>query len=154
MKLKWLGRFAVAVVVSLVLMQVVPYGRQHANPPVTAEPTWPPGAHALAVRACFDCHSNETKWPWYSHVAPVSWLVFRDTMAGRRQLNFSEWDKPQREADEAAKEVREGEMPMAIYLPLHHDARLTAAERTTLSDALEVISRSAISDPDRKRADR
>ncbi|MCU0694908.1 MAG: heme-binding domain-containing protein [Myxococcaceae bacterium] len=147
MKLVWVGRVALGLVGVVLLLQVVPYGREHTNPPVTGEPQWPPGAHALAERACFDCHSNETKWPWYSSIAPVSWLVFRDTMEGRRQLNFSEWDKPQREAREAANEVREGEMPMALYLPLHHDAVLSAAERQVLIDALETIGRTAGSTP-------
>ncbi len=154
MKTTWLGRGALVLVAALLLIQLVPYGRQHTNPPVTAEPTWPPGARAVAVRACFDCHSNETKWPWYSHVAPVSWLVVRDTMEGRRQLNFSEWDMPQREAHEAAKEVREGEMPMAIYLPLHHDAKLSVAERTALIEALEVVGRTAIRTPSSERSAR
>jgi hypothetical protein len=154
MKMTWLGRAALAVVGGLVLIQLVPYGRQHTNPPVTAEPPWPPGARTVAARACFDCHSNETNWPWYSHVAPVSWLVFRDTMEGRRQLNFSEWDKPQREADEAANEVREGEMPLAIYLPLHHDAKLSPAERAALIEALEVVGRTAIRSPSSERSAR
>ncbi len=154
MKTTWLGRGALAVVGVLVLIQLVPYGRQHSNPPVTAEPTWPPGVHTVAVRACFDCHSNETKWPWYSNVAPVSWLIFRDTMEGRLRLNFSEWDKPQRGADEAAKEVREGEMPLAIYLPLHHDAKLSPAERTALIAGLEVIGRTALRAPSSERSAR
>ena len=66
---------------------------------------------ALAQRACFDCHSNETKWPWYSTIAPVSWLVQRDVEEGRRGLNFSEWGRPHKEANEAASSVEKGEMP-------------------------------------------
>lgn len=119
-------------------IQLVPYGRNHTNPPVTGEPQWDsPATRELAKRACFDCHSNETVWPWYSHVAPVSWLVQRDTDEGRRKLNFSEWNKPQKEADEAAKSVREGEMPMWIYLPTHPEARLTDAEKQALINGLE-----------------
>jgi len=148
---RWLKRIAKILGVLVVLfglMQLVPCGRTHSNPSRRVEPDWDSSrTRELVVRACFDCHSNETKWPWYSHVAPVSWLVFRDTMEGRRQVNFSEWDRPQREAHEAAKEVREGEMPMAIYLPLHHDAKLSAAERTTLIDALEVVGGTAIRSP-------
>lgn len=128
-----LGALALAAVA-----QVVPYGRSHTNPPVTGEPPWDsPATRELAKRACFDCHSNETVWPWYSHVAPVSWLVQRDTDEGRRKLNFSEWNKPQKEADEAAKAVREGEMPMWIYLPTHPEARLTDAEKQALIQGLE-----------------
>ncbi len=74
------------------LIQLVPYGRNHTNPPVLQEPNWDsPQTRALAQRACFDCHSNETEWPWYSHVAPVSWLVQRDVEEGREKVNFSTW---------------------------------------------------------------
>ena len=74
------------------LIQLIPYGRDHTNPAVVAEPAWDlPETRALAVRACFDCHSNETIWPWYSNVAPISWLVQRDVDEGREKLNFSEW---------------------------------------------------------------
>jgi hypothetical protein len=68
------------------LIQAVPYGRAHSNPPVVSEPAWDsPRARELAVRACFDCHSNETVWPWYSNIAPVSWLIQSDVAgAGRR----------------------------------------------------------------------
>jgi hypothetical protein len=128
-----LGALALAAVA-----QVVPYGRSHTNPPVTGEPPWDsPATRELAKRACFDCHSNETAWPWYSHVAPISWLVQRDVDEGRRKLNFSQWDKPQKEADEAAKAVREGEMPLWIYLPTHPEARLTDAEKQALINGLE-----------------
>ncbi len=128
-----LGAVALAAAI-----QLVPYGRDHSNPPVTSEPQWDSTAtRDLAKRACFDCHSNETVWPWYSHVAPVSWLLQRDVDEGRSKLNFSEWDKPQKEADEAAKEVREGEMPPWFYLPTHPEARLTDAEKQALIAGLE-----------------
>ena len=66
------------------LMQFVPYGRNHSNPPVISEPHWDsPQTRELAVDACFDCHSNETNWPWYSNIAPVSWMVQRHTDEGR-----------------------------------------------------------------------
>jgi hypothetical protein len=117
----------------LVVIQLVPYGRSHTNPPVTAEPTWDrPETRDLARRACFDCHSNETSWPWYANIAPASWLAQRHVTEGRRALNFSEWDRPQREAREAAESVREGEMPTRDYLLIHPEARLDPAERLTL----------------------
>lgn len=128
-----LGLLALAAVI-----QLVPFGRDHTNPPVTGEPAWDsPATRELAKRTCFDCHSNETEWPWYSNVAPVSWLVQRDVNEGREKLNFSEWDRPQKHADEAAKEVREGEMPMWIYLPTHPEARLTDTEKQQLIAGLE-----------------
>ena len=77
----------------LLLIQLVPYGRNHTNPPIVKEPDWDqPRTRELAVRACFDCHSNETHWPWYSHVAPVSWLLQWDIDEGRGVVDFSESD--------------------------------------------------------------
>ncbi len=119
------------------VMQLVPYGRDHTNPRVSSEPAWDrPATRALAVRACFDCHSNETQWPWYSNVAPVSWLVQRDVDVGRRRVNFSEWDRPYKEAGESAESVLDGEMPPIIYLPLHASANLSAEEKRSLADGL------------------
>lgn len=127
----------IAPIVLLLLIQLVPFGRDHTNPPVSAEPTWDsPRTRELASRACFDCHSNETTWPWYANVAPVSWLVAHDVDEGRSKLNFSEWDKPQREWHEAAEEVEDGEMPMAIYVLLHSEASLTDDETRELIDGL------------------
>jgi hypothetical protein len=116
-----------------VAIQLVPYGRAHTNPPVREEPAWDPiPARELAVRACFDCHSNQTRWPWYSNVAPVSWLVQHDVDEGRRTLNFSEWDRPQKEARKSATEVQKGKMP-PWYYPW---ARLSPAERGDLIHTL------------------
>lgn len=135
-------RLILAVVVLLAFLllaiQLVPYGRAHDNPAVVQEPAWDsPRTRELAVRACFDCHSNETVWPWYSNVAPVSWFVQDHTDEGRSKLNFSRWDLPQREAREAAKQVQEGEMPPLYYTPLHGTARLTDAERAELIKGLQ-----------------
>lgn len=128
----------VGLVVLVVLIQLVPYGRNHTNPPVLGEPPWDsPQTRELAVRACFDCHSNETKWPFYSKIAPMSWLVQKDVDEGRSRLNFSEWTRPQRDADDAAEVVREGSMPLKQYLILHPEARLSAAEREALATGLE-----------------
>jgi hypothetical protein len=92
----------------------------------------------LAARACFDCHSNETIWPWYSNIAPISWLVQRDVDEGRRAVNFSEWNRPQKEAREAAKTVREGEMPPWIYTIRSASARLSVTEKEALARGLAV----------------
>ncbi len=124
----------IALVALAIGIQLVPYGRAHTNPPVQAEPTWDsPRTRELTARACFDCHSNETVWPWYSNVAPVSWLVQHDVDEGRETLNFSAWTSPApRKAREAAEAVREGEMPPAKYFPTHPEARLTVAETDEL----------------------
>ena len=124
--------------VVLLLAQLIPYGRNHTNPPVLREPTWDrPETRRLARLACFDCHSNETVWPWYSKIAPVSWLVQRDVMEGRAELNFSEWDRPQKEAKESAKVIRAGEMPPGTYLPAHPEARLSPLDREALAAGLQ-----------------
>ncbi len=113
-------------------IQAIPYGHSHENPPVVQEPRWDtPQTRELARRACFDCHSNETVWPWYSNIAPVSWLIRRDVEEGRSELNFSEWHRYQ-EADEVVEVIREGEMPPLSYVILHPRARLSAAEREAL----------------------
>jgi mono/diheme cytochrome c family protein len=122
-----------SIVGLLVLIQLVPYGRDHTNPPASAEPAWDSArTRALADAACFDCHSNETRWPWYTNVAPFSWLTQNDVDNGREALNFSEWDRPQEEAGEAAEAVMEGEMPPRAYTWLHPDAKLSAEERDAL----------------------
>ena len=126
------------LVLAFVAIQFVPYGRDHLNPPVGAEPIWDtPQTRALARQACFDCHSNETEWPAYSRVAPVSWLIQHDVYEGRSALNFSEWQRKQEEANEAAEKVLEGEMPLRIYRAMHAHARLTAADRERLAQGLE-----------------
>lgn len=138
---RWKSVFLIASLVLLALVvvaQVVPYGRNHSNPPIVAEPSWNATAtRVLAERACFDCHSNQTHWPWYSHVAPMSWLVQYDVDEGRRVLNFSEWNRGNSEAGEAAETIREGEMPPRSYVLLHPQARLTDAEREQLARGLD-----------------
>jgi len=134
---KWWFRIAVGVLGAFLAIQLVPYGRAHANPPVTGEPTWDaPETRALAKQACFDCHSNETEWPAYASIAPVSWLVQHDVDEGRAVLNFSEWTRPQPEAKEASEEILEGEMPPAAYMLVHAQARLTPPDRDRLARGL------------------
>jgi hypothetical protein len=126
--LKWL-------LLALVLIQFLPFGRDHSNPPVTKEPPWDsPQTRELFTRACFDCHSNQTGWRFYSYVAPVSWLVANDVSGGRQHLNFSEWDKPQRHAGDVAQQVKGGDMPLWFYVPLHPSAKLSVAEKQQLID--------------------
>ena len=130
----WSGAPAVAVALAI---QLVPYGRNHANPPVTREPLWDsPATRELATRACFDCHSNDTEWPAYASIAPVSWLVQHDVAEGRGVLNFSEWHRVQDGAKDAAEEVRQRDMPPATYRFVHAGARLTAADMERLANGL------------------
>ena len=135
-------RIAWAIVAGLAaagaLIQFVPYGYDHTNPPVTAEPVWnTPETRALAVRACFDCHGNETAWPWYTDLAPVSWVATNHVDVGRRVLDFSEWNRAQGELREIAETIREGEMPPRYYTILHSAARLSDAEKQQLIDGLD-----------------
>jgi mono/diheme cytochrome c family protein len=130
------------------LIQLVPYGRDHANPERIREPDWDrPRTRALFFRACRDCHSNETEWPWYSFVAPASWLVQRDVEEGRSHFNVSEWGREENHGDEAAKLVREGEMPPWFYLPLHPPAQLSDEERRELVAGLVATFGEESSDP-------
>ncbi len=129
--LKWVSILAIAI-------QFLPFGHTHLNPPTTQEPPWnSEETRALFRRACFDCHSNQTTWPWYANVAPVSWLVQRDVNGGRRHLNFTEWGRIQRHAKDVAAQVTQGDMPPWFYLPMHSAARLTDAEKKMLIEGAE-----------------
>lgn len=139
---RWMGRewrLLAGVLAGLAaILQVLPVGAPRDNPPVRAEPAWSsPRARELFFRSCGDCHSNQTRWPWYSRVAPASWLVAHDVKGGREHLNVSEWARPQKDADKASEEVREGEMPLPMYLLAHPGARLTEAEKAELIAGLE-----------------
>ena len=130
----WLKRGLIVLVGLFIVIQFVPYGRDHDNPPVVAEPAWDsPTTRALTARACFDCHSNETVWPWYTNVAPMSWFVQNEVDEGRSELNFSEWNVSQ-EGEESAETAREGSMPPTFYALTR--ARLTDAELRTLEKGL------------------
>lgn len=131
-------RIALLVLVALFfLIQLVPYGHSHDNPPVTQAVTWDsPRTEQLFTDACGACHSNLTDWPWDSYVAPASWLVQRDVDEGRGILNVSEWDRPQAGAEEAGEAVTEGEMPPLQYKIMHSSARLSDSEKQELADGL------------------
>jgi mono/diheme cytochrome c family protein len=121
------------VVLLFGLIQLVPYGRDHTNPPVQGEPAWDsPQTRQLVAQACFDCHSHETNWPWYSHVAPVSWLIQHDVKEGRSAVNFSAWGLRGHRGGELTEVVREGEMPPWYYALLHSSSRLSADEKDAL----------------------
>lgn len=130
---RWLAIGLVALALGI---QLIPYGHDHQNPPVLAEPAWDSQqTRDLAERACFDCHSNETKWAWYTNIAPMSWLIQHDVEEGRQKLNWSEWDTPPRE-NESVEAIREGSMPPRVYTLIHSEARLTDQEMSTLVDGM------------------
>lgn len=110
-----------------------------SNPPVdpareiTAVQTVTPAVSSILQRSCYDCHSNRTAWPWYSNVAPASWLVANDVNGARRHMNFSEWGsyKPERKkdlVDKICEEVKSSDMPESQYTLIHRNARLSAAD--------------------------
>ena len=98
-----------------------------------------PGIPVFSRGGCQDCHSNQTRWPPQSFVAPFSWMVARDVEQGREALNFSTWDEDDGEADDAAEAVADATMPPRRYLLAHPDAALSDAERRILVDALEAV---------------
>ncbi len=128
-------KIAIAVPVLLLGMQVVTFAR--TNPPVTAEIDAPPDVKAVLERSCYDCHSNKTVYPWYAHVAPMSWLLHRDVVEGRKHVNFTEWDKvpadkKNRKLWGIVKETKGGDMPPWFYLPMHSAAKLSDADKALL----------------------
>jgi len=119
------------------LMQLVPYGRTHSNPRAIVEPKWDsPRTRELAVRACFNCHSNETKWPWYADVAPMSWVVQRDVESAREILNLSEWNRTYDLASESGPSVIRRDMPPYKYRMAHPEADLSDDEKIELARGL------------------
>ena len=131
--LKWAG---IAFLVILIGIQLIPLNR--TNPPITREVKWnSPETQALAQRACSDCHSNQTIWPWDSYLAPASFLIANHVNDGRRHLNFSEWDKPNSDFEEVSRTIRNGQMPMWDYVLMHPSAKLTPAETQQLLDGLQ-----------------
>ena len=136
MNRRLLIRMAVVLAAALVLIQLVPV--QRTNPPVAAaEVPAPPEVRAILKRACYDCHSNETIWPWYSRVAPFSFLLERDVREGRREVNFSTLARDplkrrQRKWMEIPEQVEKKEMPPWFYAAVHPEARLSAADRAAL----------------------
>ena len=132
-------KILLALVVLFVLIQFIPYGKDHTNPPVVAEPNWDsPRTKELFTRACGDCHSNETKWPWYSNIAPLSWSIYHHVVEGREHFNVSMWGHQKKnEGEDAAEEVEEGEMPLKSYLLAHPEARLSDSEKKELIEGLK-----------------
>jgi hypothetical protein len=123
----------VSIAVVFAAIQVIPVS--HSNPPEASHPDAPAAIVTLLKRACYDCHSNEARWPWYSFVAPVSWVVSHHVSEARRRLNFSEWDAYASDPDtashklaEIADQVANGKMPPWYYRAMHPEGRLNRAE--------------------------
>ena len=124
-----------AVSVSLfILIQFIPFEQAYENPPVIAEPKWDSRTTKdLFNRACADCHSHKTRWPWYSRIAPMSWIITDHVIEGREHFNVSAWGvQKENEGEDAAEEVGEGEMPIFGYDITHPEARFTHEEKLLL----------------------
>jgi mono/diheme cytochrome c family protein len=134
-----LAAAAISGVATFALIQLVPYGRDHTNPPVTGEPQWADArTRQLMVDACFSCHSSETEYPAYASVAPFSWAVRHHIDEGREAVNYSEFATDPGDADETIEVIEEGEMPPAYYtrFGVHPEANLTDAQMAELIDGL------------------
>lgn len=119
------------------LIQFIPYGHDHSNPPITGQPAWDSAqTRAVIGTSCFHCHSNQTQWYWYTNIAPFSWLVQRDVDEGRTVLNFSEWNRPQ-DVGEVVEAIQEGSMPPWYYSAIHWGAKLAASEQAQLIAGLQ-----------------
>ncbi|HEY6437566.1 MAG TPA: heme-binding domain-containing protein, partial [Ignavibacteriaceae bacterium] len=132
-----LKKILIAVAIIVVGIQFIPVDR--TNPPVTQEIDAPSNVLSILKTSCYDCHSNETEWPWYSYVAPVSFLVVSDVHNGRKRVNFSEWDKyddkkREKKMDAMLEDVEEGKMPLPKYLITHPDAELNSEKIRAIKD--------------------
>lgn len=132
---RWIRIVLLGLLVLVVGIQLVPVDR--SNPPEQGVVPASPEVLAVLERSCFDCHSNQTRWPWYAYVAPVSWSIAHDVKEGRKELNFQEWSrasarKRARVARKVWEEVEEGKMPLPNYLRMHPEAKLSAADRAVL----------------------
>jgi hypothetical protein len=137
MGMRRLGRTALAVGALIAGAQGVRFAR--TNPPVRSNLAAPIEVVRILRHACYDCHSNETEWPWYSVVAPASWIVHREVTEGRRRLNFSDWEEYASDPDTAARKlgqiatfVANGDMAPWYYVMLHPTTRLTGAQRAAV----------------------
>jgi hypothetical protein len=137
--LKIIGILLIAGIALFIVIQFIPYGKNHTNPTIANEPTWDSQqTRDLTKQACFDCHSNETTWPWYSNIAPVSWLVYHDVEEGRSRFNFSDWQNSfVNDPNEFSEAISEGEMPPFQYLLMHSAANLSATDKEQLITGLQ-----------------
>jgi len=133
------ARIGVLVLAVVVAIQFWPAER--TNPPVASDIDAPGEVKEVLRAACYDCHSNETRWPWYSYVAPASWLVASDVAEAREHLNLSDWPIDAGDRAEAAehmwKHVENGEMPLFIYRLAHSSARLSESQKEIIRNWAE-----------------
>ncbi len=133
------------VLAGFVLIQLVPYGHNHTNPPVVTQVQWDSAQTEQLVRAsCFDCHSNETTWYWFSNIAPASWLIQHDVEEGRQRLNFSDLNTSRVDMNEIDEAITRGKMPPLQYVLIHPNARLNTTQKEQLEMGLQQSLGSAL----------
>src|SRR5687768_10069792 len=142
----WLVGILVVVAITFLAIQV--YRPDRSNPPVDPSRTIqavmsvPAPVNAILQRSCYDCLSHETRWPWYSNIAPMSWLLVKDVTEGRQHMNFSDWaqyapDEAEHKLEEVCEVVEEGEMPLKAYVLAHPKAKLSDGDRRDLCRCAE-----------------
>ena len=147
----WAVRVVLLAVALLAVAQFIPVTR--TNPPVDAAQTLsatlpiPPNVASILDRSCQDCHSNQTVWPWYSQVAPVSWFLANHVNEGRGEMNLSEWGRyavrrKDRKLKEICEQVTSGKMPIRTYTFLHPEAKLSGPDKKILCDWTETARKS------------
>jgi hypothetical protein len=138
---RWIYRLAIVTGVFLVASQFVPVDRSNpaADPAkaIDATENLPIAVKQVFARSCNNCHSNQTAWPWYSYVAPVSWLISRDVQHARKKMNFSEWGsytakKREENLEDICEQMTDGDMPDGKYALLHREARITQEDRAAV----------------------
>lgn len=138
MNKKRIVRILGLLVLVFLVIQLIPFGHNRTNPPVVSEPNWSsPQARAIVKEHCFQCHSNETEWTWYSNIAPGSWLIAYDVIEGRDKFNFSDWNNNPEDLDEMVEVIQEGEMPPVQYWIVHPSSRMNSQQKQELITALE-----------------
>jgi len=141
--LRWTTKVGLGVLVLLLAIQMIPVSP--SNPPVEPARTIysiqavPEPVKEVFSQSCNNCHSDETEWPWYSHIAPMSWLISRDVRRARGVINLSQWGtysvkQRQEKLEDICEQLANGEMPERRYLLFHHDARVTQSQRKVVCD--------------------
>ncbi|NOX38354.1 MAG: heme-binding domain-containing protein [Calditrichaeota bacterium] len=135
------------LLVLFLLIQLIPVDR--SNPPVQGAIQVPEDVMTILRTSCYDCHSNETRWPWYSRIAPISWLIAEHVQDGRKHLNFSTWEqydakKKVHKMEDLIDVLKEGEMPLPSYLIMHSETRLTPEKTERLIQWAQQLRQSLV----------
>lgn len=127
-------KISISIIIVIILIQFVPINRENPQTKQGSEIQLPKEVNQIIIRSCYDCHSNNTIWPWYSNVAPVSWFVANHVHEARKELNFSEWStysekRMNHKLKGISEEVEENEMPLTSYLLMHEKANLSEKDK-------------------------